>query len=178
VVFAAVAMLLVGVRHGSPSPGWDQVVEHSPVRWPGRLTTLVSLTRRMAQLTPGWPNSLGAHLALPAIYVATIVVLGNPDVRFLWLMPVGVVSVLGIGRAWLTARLTTRPEAARQAGTVFIFSLVFCAAQWIRSLFPRVAELREIVPVVMTIGFFVIIWVASGVRERRFTSLRPAHGPG
>jgi AraC-like DNA-binding protein len=174
---AAVAMLLVGVRHGSLlSPGWDQVVEHltsamSLVAW----TTLVSLTRRMAQLTPGWPNSLGAHLALPAIYVATIVVLGNPDVRFLWLMPVGVVSVLGIGRAWLTARLTARPEAARQAGTVFIFSLVFCAAQWIRSLFPRVAELREIVPVVMTIGFFVI---AFGLARRRAgTAVSPRSVP-
>jgi hypothetical protein len=116
---AAVAMLLVGVRHGSLlSPGWDQVVEHltnamSLVAW----TTLVSLTRRVAQLTAQWPNSLGAHLALPTIYVAIVVLLGNPDVRFLWLMPVGVVSVIGIGRAWRTARLTARPQAVpvRQA---------------------------------------------------------------
>jgi transcriptional regulator GlxA family with amidase domain len=45
-----------------------------------------------------------------------------------------------------------------------MFALVFSTAQWIRSLFPRVEELREVVPVVMTIAFFVI---AFGLARRR-----------
>jgi AraC-like DNA-binding protein len=164
-------MLLIGVRHGSLlAPGWDQIVEHvtnamSLVAW----TTLVSLTRRLARL-PVLPVGVGGHLVLPFVYVAAIVALGNPDVRFLWLMPVSVVSVVAIGSAWRKARATASAEAARQAGAVFLFAASFCAAQGIRSLFPRVPELQEIVPAVMTLSFFAIAFALAGRRGGTVTS--------
>lgn len=154
----AIAMLLIGMRHGGLfPPGVDVGVEHltnasSLVAW----TALVTLTRRMAGAGPSWPNSVGDHLILPAIYVVAVLATGVPNVRFLWLIPVGVASVGAIGLVWRDARANANVAIARQTTAVFAFAILFCAAQTIRALFPRVTALREIVPVVMTLSFFAI----------------------
>ncbi|HEX9564247.1 MAG TPA: helix-turn-helix transcriptional regulator [Gemmatimonadaceae bacterium] len=163
---AAIAMLLIGIRHGELlAPGWDQVVEHvtnalSIVAW----TTLVSLTRRMGRLSPLIPGGPVTHVALPALYLLIIAAAGNPDLRFLWLIPVGVAGVIANGVAWRAALATGNAESVRQVGTVFAFSILFCGAQGIRSLFPHVTEVREIVPAVMTLSIFAIAFVLAGRR--------------
>lgn len=128
--------------------------------------------------------SVRQHLVLPAVYLSVVVALGVPDVRFLWLMPAGIVSVAAIGWSWRSARLQASPEVARQAGAVFAFALIFCAAQIVRSLFPRVLEVREIVPAVTTLSFFAIAFalarrrgalVASGEAKVRGNIDRPLY---
>jgi AraC-like DNA-binding protein len=165
-VGAAVAMMLIAVRHGSLlPPGVDVAVEHvtnalNLVAW----TLLLDLTRRMAGRGPLVPGRPGWHLVLPVTYAVIIAALGGRDIRFIWLMPVSVAGVIGIGAVWMRARVTVTPEVARQVGAVFIASIAFCSAQGIRSLFPRVVELREIVLVVMTLAIFAITFVLVGRR--------------
>jgi AraC-like DNA-binding protein len=169
-------MLLIAVRHGRLlPPGADVVVEHvtnalNLVAW----TSLLDLTRRMAGWGPLVPGRPEWHLVLPATYGIIIVALGGQDIRFIWLMPVSVCGVIAIGWVWLRARATATPEVARQVGAVFIASIAFCSAQGIRSLFPRVVELREIVLIVMTFAVFAIAFVLSGRRA----STVPTAGAG
>lgn len=153
---SSLAMLLVGVRHGALlTPGWDLAAEivtdvMSLAAW----TTLVSLTRRIAgipRVLPVW-----SHLILPAAYVLVLAASGFPDVPFLWLIPVGALSVCAVGAIWHRSRTQADGAVTRQVGAVFAFVTVFCSAQAIRGLFPDVLVVREIVPAVVAVSIFAI----------------------
>jgi AraC-like DNA-binding protein len=174
IVGAASAMLLVGLRHGGLfAPGWDIAVEHltnaaSIVAW----TVLVMLTRRIAGLDPAWPSRAAEHLVLPAVYLAMMLAAGLPDIRFVWLLPVGFVAVIAIGSVWWRVRARADSDIARQSTAVFVFAVVYCAAQAVRSFWPRVTALREIVPLVTTASFFAISFALAG---RRLTPARAVY---
>ncbi len=165
-VGAAFAMLLVGMRHGGlfPAP-LDLYVEHFTnamglVAW----SLLVMLTRRIGGVSSRRLNSIGHHLMMPAVYFAIIVAAGIPDIRFFWLLPVNVVALVLIGLAWREVRTSanTNADVKRQVTAIFVFAIVYGASQAIRSAFPRVLALREIVPVTMTLSFFAIGFALSG----------------
>jgi len=170
----AVAMLLIGLRHGGVFPeSVDRAVEHltnaaNMIAW----TLLVMMTRRLAAIEARWPARMAHHLTLPVAYLIVIAALGFPDVRFLWLTPIGIASVVAIAFAWRHARATANEDTVRQASAVFAFAVAYCAAQSVRSVFPRVTELREIVPFVTTAAFFLIGFALAG---RRLTSGRPSY---
>jgi AraC-like DNA-binding protein len=179
-VGAAVAMLLIGVRHGGLlSPGWDHLVEHvtdaaSLVAW----TTLVAISRRMAGLGPLVPSGVVGHLALPGLYAVVVVATGIPDVPFLWLQPVGAASVMVIAWVWHGARANAPRHAARQVGPVLVLSATLFLAQAIRSLFPAVIEVREIVPLVMALSTFALAFVLArpSIRALSPAVIRPDDG--
>ncbi len=173
-VGGALAMLLVGMRHGGLfPPPWDLAVEHlTNAMSIGAWTFLVMLTRRVAGHEDRWPNTLSDHLSLPIIYLAVIVATGVPDIRFMWLLPVTFIGLASIGMIWRAAREDATAGVQRQLNAIFAFALVHGTAQSIRSVFPRVPELREIVPVAMTISFFAIGFALSG---RWFDSARPLY---
>jgi AraC-like DNA-binding protein len=173
-VGGAIAMLLVGIRHGGliPAP-WDLAVEHftnssSLVAW----TFLVMLTRRVAGLKERWPRTVSDHLTLPIIYLTIIVAAGVPDIRFMWLLPVTLISLAVIGFTWRSTQANTNADVRRQVNAIFAFAVLHAAAQSIRSVFPRVPELREIVPIAMTFSFFAIGFALAG---RRVDPVRPLY---
>jgi AraC-like DNA-binding protein len=170
----AVAMLLVGLRHGGMfTPRWELAVEHltnamNLVAW----TFLVMLTRRIAGSEVRWPRTIADHLMLPIIYIGIIIAAGMPDIRFLWLLPVSALSLFAVWRTWRWTRANATPDVVRQVNAVFAYAIVHGLAQSVRSVFPRVPELREIVPIVMTLSFFAIGFALSG---RWFSPARPLY---
>lgn len=163
---AALSMVLISVSHGGLlSAPVDLAVEHltnvlNLLAWP----TLVTINRRLLGLGPG-SLSRPTHHIVPAIaYLAYVLAAGGRAVPFLWILPVGIACTAAIGAAWFSVHRQLRVETGRwrRVSGVFVFAVAFVGAQTIRTLFPEVVALREIVPAVFTASFFAIGYSVAG----------------
>jgi AraC-like DNA-binding protein len=94
--------------------------------------------------------------------------------RFVWLLPAGTMAT---AYGWWTVYGRVRPPANRLVVRVLVFGSALTVAQTIRTLWPAVDALREVVPVALIGGFLVLI--AGAVRDGlvRASTLDDASAP-
>jgi AraC-like DNA-binding protein len=162
VIMGAAAVALIAVEHSERvSPAWRLASDH--LQYAGNLVfwALLVIAVRTAV---GLDTSRAARAVLVAAplaaYAAGAVVTSRPP-RFIWMLPVGTMAT-----AYVCARVARSGLLqATDIESTLLTRMIVCAAavnaaQAIRTFWPQVDALREIVPITMTAGFLSIAALA------------------
>jgi AraC-like DNA-binding protein len=104
-------------------------------------------------VTPAWVVLLSAPLVAYAAYAAQ----GHGPPPFVWLLPVGTASIAYAAASWFRAgkyRSTSFEDLLLTR--IVAFAAALDTAQAVRTFWPHVGAVREIVPITMTAGFLSI----------------------
>ncbi len=165
-ILTGTGMFLIGLQHGDVvSDRATLVAEHvantlNLIVWP----LFVIITQRVGSTPLRWFDSPYVTFAPVAAYL--IVIAGDPgnEVRFLWILPVGIYCSIRIAHVWLLNRHDpgVTPEVRVMLRGFAAVAVALAGAQTFRTFFPWVRPLREIVPFVVAIS---MLWIASRMRS-------------
>lgn len=161
-LLGAIAAALIATDHGQlASPRVAISLEHLVYAGDVLFWSLLTLWMRRATHMKLRTASTVAIVGMPlGLYAGLVSIFDGPP-RFIWLLPL---SVLGAGyamtRALLTARDRGRSIDDRLVSRLAVFAVALCGAQTMRTFWPHVAMLREIVPLTLTAGFLSIASLA------------------
>jgi AraC-like DNA-binding protein len=158
----AVATALIAVTHSRlPSPSMALSFEHLQKGGDLLFWSLLTLWIRY---------STGAHtsrhtqivlIAAPILTYAIFAARMDEPPGFAWLLPMGGASALYALIRWFRyGRPGSTAMADRLRTRMVLFATAICVAQTVRTLWPHVAALREVVPLTMTLGFISIAELA------------------
>ena len=116
--------------------------------------------RRSTGLQTGAQTTVALIAAPLAAYLAIATVIGGPP-GFVWLLPAGGVAASYALCRWLRhGEDSGSPLVGRLRTRMVLFATALCIAQTVRTLWPDIAPLREIVPITMTLGFISLAELA------------------
>ena len=158
----ALATALIAVSHSElPPPSVALSFEH--LQKSGNLlfwSLFVLWVRRSTGLQTGAQTTVALIAAPLAAYLAIATVIGEPP-GFVWLLPAGGVAASYALCRWLRhGEDSGSPLVDRLRSRMVLFATALCIAQTVRTLWPDIAPLREIVPITMTLGFISLAELA------------------
>jgi AraC-like DNA-binding protein len=161
-LLGAIATALIATQHGRLAPPRMSIsLEH--VLYGGNLVFWSLLTLWMRRAT-GLPTTLTMRLAivvLPlAFYALLAATLGRPP-HFVWLLPISIAGALyATFRAQRSRSHRGSSVTDQIVARLAMVALALAAAQSVRTFWPHVTMLREVVPLTMTAGFLSIAALA------------------
>jgi len=173
-----IALALIGAEHGNLINGpAARIAGHvsrmmNLLAWP----MMVVATSRIAQRTLTRFERPAFFVMPLVVYLIAMVLLGGRSMRFVWVLPASIYAAVRIAYLWHVAHRDNRLSAdtRRLIGGLAALAVSLAMAQTIRTFAPRFEPMREIVPIVVTVGCF---WLATVIRARLVAVTPPTVEP-
>ena len=160
-LLGAVAAALIAAEHGNVLPPLTERMAAHLISF-GDLVfwSLLVLWIRGATGRETGTSGRGLLVALPLVAYAVLAVAhGGRPPRFIWLLPAGVAAAVYATTMWLGSARAAPPDRAL-ASRVIALAWALNGAQAVRTFWPDVELLREIVPITLTAGFLSMVALA------------------
>jgi len=174
-----IALALIGAEHGNLINGpAARIAGHvsrmmNLLAWP----MMVAATNRIAQRAPTRFDRPRVYVIPVVVYFIAMILLGGHSIRFVWVLPASIYAAVRIAYIWHVAHRAEHlaADTRRLLGGLAALAVSLAIAQTIRTFAPRFEPMREIVPIVVTVGCF---WLATVIRSKLVSESSPESSVG